>query len=80
MVILSLVRNKKDGDIGFVGFKNRINVMLSRAKEGMYILGNAQSLEACRKNTMWKDILRMMRAEDCVGPELEVLHLAGAII
>ena len=72
MVILSLVRNEKDGHIGFVGIKNRINVMLSRAKEGMYILGNAQSLEACKKNTMWKDILEIMRKEDCVGPELEV--------
>lgn len=72
-MIVSLVRNNKDGHIGFVGVENRINVMLSRAKEGMYILGNVQSLEACEKTTMWKDVLKMMREEDCVGTELEVI-------
>lgn len=46
--------------------------MLSRAKHGMYILGNAASLEAYRKNTLWKQILKIMREDGCVGPEFRV--------
>lgn len=70
-MIVSLVRKNKDGHIGFVGIENRINVMLSRAKEGMYIFGNVASLEAYEKNTMWKKVLKIMREEGCVGTELE---------
>ena len=50
--------------------------MLSRAKEGMYILGNCQSLEAYSKNTVWRDILHLMRNEGCVGTELKVVWQA----
>ena len=76
-MILSLVRNEKEGRIGFVGIQNRINVMLSRAREGMYILGNCESLEAFSKNTMWRDVLTIMREEGCVGTELEVEQATG---
>jgi hypothetical protein len=41
VVILSLVRSRPDGNIGFLRLRNRINVLLSRAKHGMYLLGNA---------------------------------------
>jgi superfamily I DNA and/or RNA helicase len=41
VVILSLVRSRADGNIGFLRLRNRINVLLSRAKHGMYLLGNA---------------------------------------
>ncbi len=34
IVVLSLTRNNKAGDIGFIKTPNRVNVMLSRAKEG----------------------------------------------
>lgn len=71
-MILTLVRNNKAGLIGFLGEKNRINVLLSRAKEGMYLLGNVESLMNCTKNSMWKDVIEMMQEQDCVGPELEV--------
>ena len=35
MVIISLVRNNKEGKIGFLAETNRINVMLSRAQHGI---------------------------------------------
>eukprot|EP00210_Caulerpa_lentillifera_P007090 g6783.t1 len=72
VMILSLVRNNKKGQIGFLGEKNRINVLLSRAKEGMYILGNVESLLNCTKSDMWKDVIAMMEQEDCIGPALEI--------
>lgn len=58
MVILSLVRNNPEQDvlesgkkpkhargIGFVALQNRVNVLLSRAKHGLYILGHRKSFQ-----------------------------------
>jgi len=36
----------RDGSIGFLSTSNRVNVMLSRAKHGMFILGNVDTLTA----------------------------------
>lgn len=43
----------RDGAIGFLKTSNRVNVMLSRAKHGMYILGHAETLTANKKSNMW---------------------------
>ncbi|KAJ8523127.1 hypothetical protein ONZ45_g408 [Pleurotus djamor] len=59
VVILSLVRNSgniggDDDDEDWVrSSNNRTNVALSRAREGLYILGNAPLLSA--KSPMWND-------------------------
>ena len=37
------------GSIGFLATSNRVNVMLSRAKHGMYILGNEATLTAKKR-------------------------------
>ena len=54
IVILSLVRSNKDGNIGFLKKSNRICVALSRAKKGFYIIGNLNKL--AENSTLWKDI------------------------
>ncbi|KAI0667327.1 hypothetical protein C8Q78DRAFT_404096 [Trametes maxima] len=69
IVIVSLVRNSGQCDtgsasIGFLKSSNRINVALSRAKHGLYILGNAANL---RKNFTWSQILDEMESRDQVG-------------
>ncbi|KAI0765957.1 hypothetical protein BD413DRAFT_606098 [Trametes elegans] len=69
IVIVSLVRNFGQFDtgsasIGFLKSSNRINVALSRAKHGLYILGNASNL---RKNPTWSVILDEMEAAGQVG-------------
>lgn len=40
IILLSLVRSNADGNIGFLKTDNRVNVALSRAKEGMFIFFN----------------------------------------
>lgn len=50
VVIVSLVRSNHDGAIGFLNILNRVNVMLSRAKHGMYLLGNLECLRSSRKS------------------------------
>ncbi|GJJ08048.1 hypothetical protein Clacol_002255 [Clathrus columnatus] len=69
IVIVSLVRNTGDYDtqsasIGFLKSSNRINVALSRAKHGLYILGNASNL---KKNSTWSTIIDELEARDQIG-------------
>lgn len=46
----------RHGTVGFLKTSNRINVMLSRAKHGMYILGHADTLTAHKKSAMWPQV------------------------
>ncbi|KAF9886779.1 hypothetical protein FE257_011156 [Aspergillus nanangensis] len=41
VVVISLVRSNRQNRCGFLRTPNRINVLLSRAKHGMYIIGNS---------------------------------------
>jgi hypothetical protein len=41
IVIISLVRCNEEGKAGFLNSSNRINVLLSRAQHGMFLIGNA---------------------------------------
>ncbi|KIY53920.1 hypothetical protein FISHEDRAFT_54900 [Fistulina hepatica ATCC 64428] len=73
IVIISLVRNSGDfasqASIGFLKSSNRINVALSRAKHGCYILGNAANL---RQNPTWATVLEEMESQDLIGSELPI--------
>ncbi|KAL0563436.1 hypothetical protein V5O48_018631, partial [Marasmius crinis-equi] len=69
IVIVSLVRNtgtfeSENASIGFLKSSNRINVALSRAQHGLYVLGNASNL---RKNATWKTIIDEMDAKEQIG-------------
>ncbi|KAI0956522.1 hypothetical protein AcW1_005178 [Taiwanofungus camphoratus] len=75
IVIVSLVRNSGtfetgSASIGFLKSSNRINVALSRAKHGLYILGNAANL---RKNETWSTIINEMEARDQIGQGLPIV-------
>ena len=64
IIILSLVRSsnaspERRNPIGFVGIENRICVSLSRAKQGLFVIGNFSLIEAC--SPMWSDIIFDMR-------------------
>lgn len=81
IVILSLVRNAGPIDqagiqgglkrtIGFLRSDNRTNVSLSRAKEGLFILGNKAQLTA--KSPMWKGVLEELESNGCIGKALPI--------
>lgn len=44
IILLSLVRNNDDNKIGFLKIENRVCVALSRARNGLYIMGNMTQL------------------------------------
>ncbi len=65
VVIISLVRSNMMKSVGFLKSTNRINVLLSRAKHGMYIIGNADTYAHI---PMWSKVLGMLEEADAIGP------------
>ena len=69
VVIVSLVRSNKDRKVGFLKTTNRINVLLSRAQHGMYIIGNTDTYSNI---SMWAQVLDILRAADSIGRALDL--------
>ncbi|KAJ6020903.1 hypothetical protein N7540_006407 [Penicillium herquei] len=69
VVVISLVRSNNQNRCGFLRTPNRINVLLSRAKHGMYIIGNS---ETSRNVEMWGKVLDMLEQDRNLGPHLEL--------
>ncbi|MCJ1464386.1 hypothetical protein MMC07_002999 [Pseudocyphellaria aurata] len=64
IVIVSLVRSNKENKVGFLKTTNRINVLLSRAQHGMYLIGNSETYSNV---PMWSQVLGMLRFNDSLG-------------
>lgn len=67
VIVVSLVRSNKNRNVGFLKTTNRINVLLSRAQHGMYLIGNADTYSCVE---MWQNIINMLRTNDAVGSSL----------
>ncbi|CAH1406157.1 unnamed protein product [Nezara viridula] len=67
IILLSLVRSKSP-TIGFVARMNRINVAISRAKHGLYIVGNMKTLQSCCDS--WKKIINILRSKKSIDNTL----------
>jgi len=66
IIIISLVRSREDGRIGFLKMPNRVNVLLSRAKHGMYLVGNSECLTMRPDGNIWPDVISCLRLRDQV--------------
>ncbi|EDS36543.1 NFX1-type zinc finger-containing protein 1 [Culex quinquefasciatus] len=71
IVLLSLVRSNDTGSIGFLAFRNRICVALSRARDGLYIVGNMDLL--AKANPMWQTIRKRLETHSAIGSVLELM-------
>ena len=67
VVIVSMVRSNKERKVGFLKTTNRINVLLSRAQHGMYLIGN---LDTYSNIQMWARVHGMLQGTDSVGKAL----------
>ena len=70
IILLSLVRSNSDGSIGFLRTENRICVALSRAKHGLFVIGNFDMLE--EKSSMWKKIVSDIKQMGCFGKSVQL--------
>ena len=62
IVIVSLTRSNANGDIGFLSSHERLNVLLSRAKNGMILIGNAGTfLDARKGKELWRKFLSLLK-------------------
>jgi superfamily I DNA and/or RNA helicase len=55
IILLSLVRSNPLNRIGYLSEANRICVALSRAKKGLYVIGNFEQLKT--KSKLWEKIV-----------------------
>ncbi|KAL4865893.1 hypothetical protein BDV12DRAFT_210786 [Aspergillus spectabilis] len=67
VIVVSLVRSNSKRKVGFLRTENRINVLLSRAQHGMYLIGNA---ETYLNVPMWADVHSQLARVNAVGTEL----------
>ncbi|RPB23174.1 hypothetical protein L211DRAFT_787516 [Terfezia boudieri ATCC MYA-4762] len=67
VIVISLVRCNPAHRCGFLKTSNRINVLLSRARNGMYIIGNA---DTARPVSMWSNVLTLLNREGNFGDAL----------
>jgi superfamily I DNA and/or RNA helicase len=65
IILLSLVRSNKEERIGFLAEENRVCVALSRAKEGLFVVGNMEMLSA--HNATWKAVRRSLGEKEALG-------------
>ncbi|XP_040014742.1 NFX1-type zinc finger-containing protein 1 [Xiphias gladius] len=67
IVLLSLVRSNMQGKVGFLNIPNRVCVALSRAKKGLYCVGNSALLGQIK---LWSNILHTLRENNQAGKAL----------
>ncbi|KPM43311.1 Helicase required for RNAi-mediated heterochromatin assembly 1 [Neonectria ditissima] len=72
IIILSLVRSSR---AGFVENENRAIVSISRARRGMYIYGNSETLlnSTIRSRNTWQRVYDVFVKEKCIGYGLPVV-------
>lgn len=69
IVVISLVRSNPQNRCGFLRTSNRINVLLSRAQHGMYIIGNS---ETSAHVPMWANVIQILKKNGNIGMSLEL--------
>lgn len=63
VIIFSCVRANSDGSIGFLSDRRRMNVALTRARFGLYVIGNSDTL---LKNHIWNSLILHASDSDSV--------------
>ncbi|XP_034245778.1 NFX1-type zinc finger-containing protein 1-like [Thrips palmi] len=69
IILLSLVRSNPDDNVGFLKTENRVCVALSRARHGLFMIGNMANLTAA-EGTVWRKVEEELRRQGAIGPAL----------
>lgn len=71
IVVASLVRCNGRGEVGFVAGAERVNVLLSRSRDGLIMLGSQATLRQARAkpgSADWRKILDHLSERGCLHP------------
>ena len=61
IIIASLTRSNPENNIGFMGSPERLNVLLSRARNGLILVGNSHTfLKSKRGAGLWDQFFSML--------------------
>ncbi|EHK96147.1 putative protein CbxX, chromosomal [Glarea lozoyensis 74030] len=67
IVIVSLTRSNEKGEIGFMDAPERLNVLLSRARCCLIMIGSEETFMASKKGgAMWTKFLQSLKAKKCL--------------
>lgn len=84
IIVVSLVRSNANGIIGFLAEEQRVNVLLSRAKIGLYIVGNSTTLKRSAKGAhVWNPIIDTLKKDGALlagFPTICQLHPKDAVV
>jgi len=69
IIILSLVRSNEEGRVGFLKEPNRVCVALSRAKMGLFVIGNFEMLKK-EGGPEWMNIIEDMEKKELIGSSM----------
>ncbi|KAH9084293.1 hypothetical protein LEN26_001090 [Aphanomyces euteiches] len=72
LVIVSTVRSNQKGQTGFLKVFNRVNVMLSRAKHAMILLGSASTIRRSKNAEMFNKVLDILEDKNLLGPYIDL--------
>ncbi|MCJ1288012.1 hypothetical protein MMC26_007365, partial [Xylographa opegraphella] len=62
IVVISLTRSNPRHDIGFMSSPERLNVLLSRARNAMIIIGNPTTFQNARKGKeLWQSFMKLLK-------------------
>ncbi|KIK92929.1 hypothetical protein PAXRUDRAFT_546697 [Paxillus rubicundulus Ve08.2h10] len=62
IVIASLTRSNPDGAIGFMNSPERVNVLLSRARNGLILIGNSNTFQRSKTGgDLWRKLFGLLR-------------------
>ncbi|KAL8952306.1 MAG: hypothetical protein Q9222_001758 [Ikaeria aurantiellina] len=76
VIILSFVRCNAERKCGFLRTSNRINVALSRARHGMYIIGDAGTASSV---PMWAEVVNLLAMNDtCAALAIQRLQSSSS--
>lgn len=70
IILLSLVRSNENANVGFLKTENRVCVALSRARHGMFIVGNMANMTAT--DTVWRKVQQELISQNSFGSTLSL--------
>lgn len=80
IIIFSTVRNNPQGQIGFLADRRRLNVGLTRAKRGLFVIGSLQTLQSSNAAKVKHAMARARKGADSWRRYTDFLTEGGLVV